>query len=71
MRDALYEPGCKSPAPQDTDNEALVSEIDAIKVSIGARLDSMSEAQKEVAVNQAWHRLNAIVSALRGEDDGR
>jgi hypothetical protein len=57
---------------------AAVDEADRARIMIGARLDSMTELQKECAINEAWHVLQRAIAnadigraALETRDDPR
>jgi len=44
----------------------LLAAADKARVMIGARLDTMTAAQRECAINQAWHVLNSAVARAMG-----
>lgn len=42
--------------------ERALDECDRARIMIGAKLDSVSEVQKEAAINEAWHVLQRAIT---------
>jgi len=63
QRDDAAECRAAKHVPQDTLREVR-EKIKRAQVNIGAQIDTLTDVQKEVAVNQSWHILNEALATL-------